>query len=50
MPKEKSSKRAESDRTGTFCVAAGCTSTHMDSVSLHEFPKEKDRPEMGRSG
>lgn len=26
-------------RTGKFCVAAGCTSTLKDNVSLHEFPK-----------
>lgn len=46
MPNGKLSKRAESGRTGKYCVAAGCTSTHMDSVSLHAFPKERDRPEM----
>lgn len=26
--------------SGKFCVAAGCTPTHRDNVSLHEFPKE----------
>ena len=34
-------------RTGKFCVAAGCTSTHVDNLSLHEFPKE-DRPDIRR--
>ena len=30
-----------------FCVAADCTSTHVEILSLHEFPKE-DRPEIRR--
>lgn len=30
-----------------FCVAAGCTPTHRDNVSLHEFPKE-NRAEIRR--
>ncbi|XP_061170057.1 THAP domain-containing protein 10-like [Saccostrea echinata] len=34
-------------KSGKFCVAAGCTSTHRDNVSLHEFPKET-RPEIRR--
>lgn len=33
--------------SGKFCVAAGCTSTHRDNVSLHEFPKE-NRAEIRR--
>ena len=36
MPKEKK-------RTGKYCVAAGCTSTNADNVSIHEFPKETKR-------
>ena len=35
MPKEKKRK------SGKYCVAAGCTSTHVDGISLHEFPNEK---------
>ncbi|XP_062596145.1 uncharacterized protein LOC134257557 [Saccostrea cucullata] len=35
-------------RTGKFCVAAGCTSTHKDNVSLHDFPKESKRPDIRR--
>ncbi|XP_062601407.1 uncharacterized protein LOC134263113 [Saccostrea cucullata] len=34
--------------SGKFCVAAGCTSTNRDNVSLHEFPKEEIRPEIRR--
>lgn len=30
-----------------FCVAAGCTPTHRDNVSLHEFPRE-NRAEIRR--
>ena len=26
-------------RTGKYCVAFGCKSTHKDNISLHEFPK-----------
>lgn len=47
MPKEKSTKRNSVSRTGKFCVAAGCTSTHQDNLSLHEFPKD-DRPDIRR--
>ncbi|XP_062591087.1 THAP domain-containing protein 10-like [Saccostrea cucullata] len=36
MPKEKK-------RTGKYCVAAGCTATNADDISLHEFPKEVKR-------
>lgn len=36
MPKEKK-------RTGKYCVAAGCTSTNADNISVHEFPKEIKR-------
>ena len=36
-----------SKRTGKFCVAAGCTATHKDNVSLHEFPKDS-RPDIRR--
>lgn len=32
MPKEKK-----------YCVAAGCTSTNADNISVHEFPKEIKR-------
>jgi hypothetical protein len=39
--------RMSSKRTGKFCVAAGCTSTHRDNVSLHEFPKD-DRADIRR--
>ena len=38
----------KSGRTGKFCVAAGCTSTHKDNLSLHEFPKENVRPNIRR--
>lgn len=36
MPKEKK-------RIGKYCVAAGCTSTNADNVSIYEFPKESKR-------
>ena len=36
-----STRRTESSRGGKFCVAAGCTSTYRDNVSLHEFPREE---------
>ena len=38
----------KSGRTGKFCVAAGCTSTHKDNLSLHVFPKENVRPNIRR--
>ena len=38
----------KSGRTGKFCVAAGCMSTHKDNLSLHEFPKENVRPNIRR--
>ena len=38
----------KSCRTGKLCVATGCTSTHRDSLSLHEFPKENVRPNIRR--
>lgn len=33
--------------SGKFCIGAGCTLTHRDNVSLHEFPKE-NHAEIGR--
>ena len=27
-------------RTGKYCVAFGCKSTHRENLSLHEFPKD----------
>ena len=35
MPKENRTKM------GKYCVAAGCTSSYKDDVSLQEFPNEK---------
>lgn len=36
MPKEKKI-------TGKYCVAAGCTSTYADNISVHKFLKEIKR-------
>ena len=35
-------------RTGKYCAAFGCNSTHKDNLSLHTFPNESDRPAIRR--
>ena len=41
--KELSHAKIKEKNREIYCVAAGCTSSNADSVSVHEFPNESRR-------